>query len=326
MSKTKKRLSSAGISDKVVRILEIYTLLARNRYPDVSYLTDKFEVSRRSVFRYLEIINMLDPIEFDEARKGYRFVKADRLKKLALSEDEFSLLLTFGDTVSHLGAPLKEHFHKFVERLMSVAWASDDAKKLPIIVRIPDAIEGENFAEHFQLISESLLEKCSLELAYQTRDSREINTRRIDPYGLVYHDGSWIMIGYCHLREDVRRFALDRIKKLKKTNFRFKGRKDFDLSKNLAHSWGVYDEKDVVVRVRFAAEIADLITRKAKWHPSEHREVLPSGDVELTFTVAGVTEIKKWIYTWLPNVEVVEPGWFREQVQKELQVAGKRHN
>ena len=160
MSRSNKRLSSSGISDKVVRILEIYTLLAQNRYPDVSYLTEKFEVSRRSVFRYLEIINMLDPIKLDEDRKGYRFVKSDRIKKLALTEDEFTLLLTFGETVSHLGSPLKDHFHKFVERLTSVTRASNESPKLPIMVRIPDAIEGENFAEHFQLISEGLLEKC----------------------------------------------------------------------------------------------------------------------------------------------------------------------
>ncbi|MEK6651407.1 MAG: WYL domain-containing protein [Nitrospirota bacterium] len=66
------------------------------------------------------------------------------------------------------------------------------------------------------------------------------------------------------------------------------------------------------------SKLADYITRKDKWHPTEKRKILPSGEVELSFTVAGVDEIKRWIYSWIPNVAVVEPKWFREQIKKEL--------
>ena len=34
----------------------------------------------------------------------------------------------------------------------------------------------------------------------------------IDPYRLFYSDGFWHVIGYCHLREDIRTFALDKIR------------------------------------------------------------------------------------------------------------------
>jgi hypothetical protein len=53
--------------------------------------------------------------------------------------------------------------------------------------------------------------------------------------------------------------------------------------------------------------------------------VLPNGDIELTFTVAGVVEIKHWIYSWLPNVEIVKPSWLREQARKELDRSAEQH-
>ncbi len=41
-----------------------------------------------------------------------------------------------------------------------------------------------------------------------------VQERQVDPYGLAYRQGSWVVVGYCHLRNDVRSFRLDRILEL----------------------------------------------------------------------------------------------------------------
>ena len=88
----------------------------------------------------------------------------------------------------------------------------------------------------------------------------------------------------------------------------------------------IVDGKEARVTVRFKKEISDYILRKDKWHTSEKRTILPDGDVELSFTVAGVDEIKRWIYSWLPHAEVIKPKWFRQQVKKELAVSAATHS
>ncbi|MEW6110410.1 MAG: WYL domain-containing transcriptional regulator [Nitrospirota bacterium] len=320
-----KKSSTPGISEKVIRLLEIYTSIAQNKYPSVSRLQEKYDVSKRTIYRYLEIINFIDPIEHDENRKGYKFLSGDRIKKLALSEIQLLMLLTLGETVSHLGEPLKEEFRKFIHNMTNIAKVPSEKKKASIVIKIPDAFETERLNEYFQGISACINEMRSVDIAYKTWGSKEVKQRRVDPYGLVFHEGSWILIGYCHLRDDIRRFALDRIMDLKQTNFYFKPAEGFSLDEHLSHSWGIYDGKDVDVTVRFSSEIAALITRKKRWHPSEKRTILPSGEVELSFTVAGAREIKKWIYTWLPYAEVIKPEWFREQVKEELAKSAKKH-
>jgi predicted DNA-binding transcriptional regulator YafY len=39
----------------------------------------------------------------------------------------------------------------------------------------------------------------------------EESQRVVDPYGVVHHHGRWYVAGWCHLRQDVRTFRLDRI-------------------------------------------------------------------------------------------------------------------
>ncbi len=89
---------------------------------------------------------------------------------------------------------------------------------------------------------------------------------------------------------------------------------------------GVIHEEPVTVLVRFKTSMSEFILRKEKWYPSEKRKKLSNGDVELSFTVAGVNEIKHWIHSWLPSVEVVKPAWLRKQVKKELSLSIKEHS
>lgn len=162
-----KKSKPAGISEKVINILKAYTLIARNKYPSVRYLAEELEVKERTVYRYLEIINMIDSIVFDRERKGYKFVNGDCLKKLILSEEEFLLLLVMGETVSHFGKPFKEEFRKLTDSIMNIKKTIPDKSTFPIIVKIPDAIKTEKLNTYFKAVSDSIRERRSMEIIYK---------------------------------------------------------------------------------------------------------------------------------------------------------------
>lgn len=51
------------------------------------------------------------------------------------------------------------------------------------------------------------------------------------------------------------------------------------------------------------------------YHPSQLLEAeLPDGSIEISFEVCGITEMKTWIIQWADTVEVLEPGWLREDM------------
>ena len=53
--------------------------------------------------------------------------------------------------------------------------------------------------------------------------------RRVDPYRIWFFNGTFYLIGYCHTRNEVRIFALDRIKMLRQTQDSFEIPEDFSL-------------------------------------------------------------------------------------------------
>ncbi len=323
--KKKKKGKPAGISEKVIRLLKIYTLIAQNKYPSVQGLADLFETSRRTVQRDIEIIRLVDDVDYDHDRRGYKFTFGDRFKKLSLSRNELITLLTAGEAVSRLGGNLGSAFQNLLQKMTVLAEPPKGPTKPPFLIKMPGLVKTKNFEENFDIISLCASECRSVDLEYHGQNSKKVTKRTVDPYGLVFNDGIWIMIGKCHLRKEIRSFALDRIIKAAGRNLYFTVDDGFDLETYFEKSWGLIDGKVVDVKVRFRAEVADYIRRKEKWHSSEKRKVLPNGDIELSYKISGFVEFKHWAYSWLPYVEFIKPGWFRKRVKEELIEAAQLH-
>ena len=319
----KKAGKPAGISGKVINLLEIYTRIAQNRFPSVDELTRLCETSKRTIYRYIEIINMIDPIEFDKERNGYKFVNGDRIKKVFLTDDELLMLLITGETATNLGGNFKKSFQDFVAGIANTRKLPSD--RLPLVIKAPGAINTELFDDYFKTISNCIADSRSIDIVYTSLYRNETTERRVDPYGVFFYEGAWHVIGYCNLKKGLRTFALDKIESLKETDHYFVKDTGFDLKKNLSGSWGIIFNEDAVdITVRFSKDVASYIDRQKKWHPTEIRKKLPDGSIELSLRVTGVSEIKGWIYSWLPEVEVIKPGWLRAEIKKELLKAAEK--
>lgn len=321
----RKKDKPAGITDKFIRLLKIYTIIAQKKYPSTKFLAGTLEVNERTIYRDLSVINLVDQVDYAPDRKGYAFTHGDSIKKLMLSDEELLTLFTAGEAVSHLGEPFRENFQRLVEKMVASTGKSAAKGKPSIVIKVPDTIHTDIVDKSLKIIATCMQDKRSVDITYKAHKAKEVTRRTVDPYGLIFYEGIWILIGLCHLRKEIRSFALDRIQDCNERNLYFIPRSDFNLEEYLARSWGVVDGEEVKVVVRFKPEATEYITRKDKWHPSEKRKMLPDGGVELAFTVAGIYEIKKWIYSWIPNVEVIKPKSLRDLIKKELMQATKDH-
>lgn len=113
----KRRSKPLAIPEKVLRLLEIYTLVVQGRYPSVTLLMSRLAISKRSVFRYLEVIGMIRPVVYEPVQKGYAFAEDNRIGKLRLSHEELLVILAAGEAVSHLGKPFEECFRRLIGSL-----------------------------------------------------------------------------------------------------------------------------------------------------------------------------------------------------------------
>jgi predicted DNA-binding transcriptional regulator YafY len=58
--------------------------------------------------------------------------------------------------------------------------------------------------------------------------NKQASFRHVDPYGLVYRAGYWYAPGYCHLRQAIRTFRLDRIQAVKLLEDNFERPQNFN--------------------------------------------------------------------------------------------------
>jgi hypothetical protein len=65
--------------------------------------------------------------------------------------------------------------------------------------------------EVFKAVLESCLKKKCLSFTYYSPATEEKSERTVEPYHLFNYMGTWHTIGYCHLRDEIRDFALSRI-------------------------------------------------------------------------------------------------------------------
>lgn len=162
-----------------------------------------------------------------------------------------------------------------------------------------------DYREFLKVIQEAIEGRRVLQLLYHPRDQLPAE-RKVNPYAVHLRNGSLYVIGYCHLREGIRTFVVDRIQKIKLTEESFGRPLDFSLESYLRHSFGMFTEELVRVKVRFHKSLSRYLLER-RWHPSQKNKKLKDGSLELAFEVAGIKEIKTWIMGFGSLAKVLEP-------------------
>ena len=196
-----------------------------------SYLAEKFEISERTVIRYVESIAAAGvPIYSIRGKNGgysvsneYQFDKTfftdfemAHLKKL-LSSEGGDVSLAISDKLGYM-SKRKRDAQFLIE--------TDDL--------IIDAGTWQNpslYRAKMETLQRAIDKHKSLNMMYV--DRYESHSHRLfDPYCRILKDGLWYVYGWCHYREDFRLFKLARIKSLIETDETFE-RKPCDVYSKL---------------------------------------------------------------------------------------------
>ena len=288
----------------------------------------------RTIWRDLRVLQEAGfPIYDEQGADGRRSVWRvdDAFKRrlpLKLSLAELAALLMSRALLMSSGAGvLGPAITGAVEKIGSVL--SKDA--LGLIDRMRDTIGVRAMgaklqapaAEHFAAIQGALMEQRQLRLRYYSMSRDEVTDRRVDPYHLTLHAGGFYLVGYCHLRQAVRIFAVERIRRCEVLAARFEKPEKFDVEKYLEGAWGIVRGDIVTVKVVFARPLARYI-RDRLWHPTQKFRDLDGGRLEMTLRVADTLEVRRWILGFGSEAEVLEPAALRETLRQDAEALARR--
>jgi len=144
----------------------------------------------------------------------------------------------------------------------------------------------EQFKEIINRVNDAAITKRSVEIVYYTMSRKKESKRRVDPYKIWFFNGTFYLIGHCHVKQEVRVFALDRIKMLHQTNDTFEIPEAFSFEDFTKPSFGVFQGDPTMVKVWFSPDAAGYVKEKI-WH--ENQQLHPQKDGSLIFKaeVAG---------------------------------------
>jgi len=178
--------------------------------------------------------------------------------------------------------------------------------------------EYGKFKEIINRVNEAAVNRKTIEMVYYTMSRKKETKRKVDPYRVWFFNGTFYLIGHCHMRNEVRIFALDRIKMLHQTKDSFEIPEDFSFEEYIRPSFGVFQGEPIRIKVWFSPEVAGYIKEKI-WH--ETQQIHPQADGSIIFEaeVAGTDEIKFWIMSWGSHALVLEPESLREEIRTEVE-------
>jgi proteasome accessory factor B len=182
------------------------------------------------------------------------------LPDLKLPPADLALLYMAGSAALASGAfPYARDLEHALNKLSFAARAPGASETAALAARKLSADAAEpapEMARKVEELSRAIATKKRVRLAYLGAERQQRTERDVDPYGLFQRGGAWFLVGWCHLRKDIRTFHLSRVEAVTVNASAprtpdFQPRKDFSLADHATReAWEYEVHAPVKCRVR----------------------------------------------------------------------------
>jgi predicted DNA-binding transcriptional regulator YafY len=274
----------------------------------VNDLSDKFNISRRTVFRDFNALSELNvPVTWDKY-KGYGIMQGYSIPPLMFTTHELATIMVGLNFVkSQIDKTMVEDAEG-VELKIKEALPDDLLSFLESLEKRtvvdpyhhygPEKMEGGNWYQ----ISNAISKNKSIRFQYRPKTNDKKQQREIDPYLLVFYRDHWNVIGFSHKREDIRNFVLDHMSEIEilEQTFVPYGKIDPEALIFRSDESSHQIELDVQASVlrRFEANLPAKIIKKKEKNPNLFH---------INFVFDNLDFINEWLLQFPKTVHILGP-------------------
>ena len=309
------------------RMKLILMLQQSNERITVDKIAEKFNISRRTVFRDFNALSEMNvPVTHDKYN-GYGIMRGYKIPPLMFTSKELATIMVGLNFVkSQVDQKLIEDAKGVELKIKEVV--PDDLREFmesleertvvdPYLNFGAEKMEGGDW----YVISNAISENKSINFNYRAKSDEEITSRKIDPYIIVFYRDHWNVIGHSHKRDDVRNFLLDRMSEIQILDEEFVPYGKIDVEGLIFRS----DESSekIIVDVsasalkRFQANLPAKIIKKKEENPNLFR---------IEFFFDNLDFINKWLLQFPEDVKIVGPDILIEKRNDLLKKMIKQNN
>ena len=313
------------MSRHLERLLAIDRLLRSPERQTAVGMAESLEVSERTIRNDIAFLRdrYSAPIEFSKSRGFYYTDPNWRLPSINLSHGElFALTLGAQMLKNYAGSAYAEDLQSAIaqlaERLPERTWV--DLQQLANEnVRFRAGAELNLDPEIWHQLELACQRKQRILMTYYTAGRNAESERKLDPYILHFSTNNPYVTGYCHKRQEIRWFRVDRIRSLQLLEETFEIDPIFDAE---AHFESVFQHEvggvPTLIVIWFDAATSPYI-RERRWHPTQDIEEHDDGSLTLHFLARGLNEVKRWILFYGQGAIVKAPPKLVDMVRNEVE-------
>ncbi|MFT4452542.1 helix-turn-helix transcriptional regulator [Parvimonas sp. G1425] len=274
-------------------------------------LSEKFEVSVRTIYRDIDVISSAGiPIYATQGKGGGIEIADDFvLKKSLLSEKEQEQILV---ALKGLEGINKQYENELLTKLSAFFKIKNTNW---IEVDFTNWQRGNEYDELFNDIKSAIINKNIISFTYFSSNEKE-TSREVKPIRLLFKGWDWYVYTFCLLRNEFRYFKLSRIRDLKILDENFEDSyEDVVLIKKMEYKDTVYVKLkfDRKVAFRVYDEMGDI---------KEDEE----GNLYAEIELPNDYNLYNYIFSFGESVEVLEPIEIRNNIRDMINKMSRIYN
>lgn len=314
------------------RLIRLLQLLQSGRDFDAEGLADSLNVSRRTLFRDLNLLEAANvPFSYDRKSQRYSINKEYFLPPVNLSMAEaLALMLT---TRKIAGRRIHPDYKRAVDAAMKIEGAIPEPIRRHcgrlldnVEVRYGPVSDVEGIGDLMGVLHRAMNERRKLSMTYDSYIERSTIEVVLHPYRKVFMGRAWYIIGYSELHKSPRTFKIERVERAELLAEQFEPKRDFDLDDYLGNAWQMIRGEDCHrVRIRFLPKVAGNV-EEVLWHKTQRTRRESDGSLIFEVDVDGLGEISWWILGYGDQAEVLEPEQLRETIARHARNILEKYN
>ena len=237
-------------------IMSILISLMQKPLVSTGELAAKLEISRRTVFRYIDVLCMsgVPIVAHRGSRGGFSLSSAFVLDRMYFKKEEINRIIdSLLSTKKTYGDQLNSEIVSRIGVLNNTETVEKTILKNEHLI-IDSSPWGDiySYKHKTDVIKKAIYNQMSLKIEYHSRKN-EFTNRTIDPYSFVLKDGIWYIFAYCNLRKSFRFFKIGRIGAILETGMRFE-RRPYNMDELLENEKWYNVNKTVNLVIKFFDE------------------------------------------------------------------------
>lgn len=207
---------------RLSRLTAILTQLQTKKILTANDLSEKFQVSKRTIYRDLRALEQAGVPIYTEEGKGYSLMEGYKIPPVMFTEKQANALILAEQLVlNNSDTSLIADYSEAIQKIKAILQYTlkEKANFLSERTQYDEVKNKQRSSSNLSDIQFALTNHQVLSIFYHSKED-VASQREIEPFALVSTD-NWYLIAFCRLRKAFRFFRLDRIERLSILNEKF---------------------------------------------------------------------------------------------------------